>query len=123
MCEKRRRMKNVTVSKHDLVAILKKNRSTHRSAFEKAFRGYCDECIKVLEENLEALRRGEPRVVVFNERAPEDHTSDYDRVLAMLDMSVDSNVQLSNEEFANYVQDDWDWKRVWGMINTKYLSR
>lgn len=54
--------------------------------------------------------------------APEDHTVDYDRSIQMLEMSVESQIVISEEEFRNYVQDLWEWSRGWAASNVKYLS-
>lgn len=116
-------MKNVTVNKEKLIQIVQSNRVLHRSQYEKAFEGYRKECMEVLEANLKSLQHSRCHIVVFREQAPEDHTEDYDRVIAMLKMSVDENVQLTSEEFSQYVQDNWQWKDRWSMSNFKYTSK
>lgn len=103
--------------------IVRKNRDGHRAQYEKAFEGYQQECIKLLEANLESLKNGKGHVVNFQEIAPYDHTRDYDRLIEMLGMSVDDAVELTNREFGQYVQDDWEWKSDWASSNSKYLSR
>jgi hypothetical protein len=40
---------------------------------------------------------------------PRDHTSDYDRVIMMLEMSVDDTIVLDANEFDQYVRDVWAW--------------
>lgn len=114
-------MKTVKVKKLDLLEIIRKNRHEHRAKYNKAFEGYRKECIIALEANLEALRQGKS-VVHFTERPPEDHTADYDRAIAMLDMSVDDVVEIFSREFQEYVQDDWDWKEEWMASNSKYYA-
>ena len=53
---------------------------------------------------------------------PADHTEDYDRVLAMLEMSVDETVILSSEEFSQYVLDRWTWSRFATSTNQSYAT-
>lgn len=116
-------MKTVRIKKSQLVEILTQNRDNHRKLFNDAFEGYRKECMEILAENLDALRRGEQRRVKFYEQAPEDHTPDYDTVLRMLDMSVDDVVELDQRSFAQYVEDDWGWRENWSSSNSKYLRR
>lgn len=115
-------MKTVKLDKIKLLKIVKKNREGHRSEFEKAFDGYRRECESVLQANLESLRTNKGHIVQFQEFPPTDHTGDYDRVLLMLEMSVDDNVELEVREFSRYVQDDWDWKEQWSVSNAKYTN-
>lgn len=116
-------MKTVKVEKDWLVQIVGTNRDGHRAQFERAFEGYRAECIRVLTENLAAFKAGKRTHLVWQEFPPEDHTKEYDRVLAMLDASVDETIELTSEEFAQYVQDDWSWRERWTASNTKYLDR
>lgn len=116
---KKENMQTVSVKKAELLAIVQTNRDQHRAAFEKAFAGYQKECMEVLQNNLDALLKDSKHIVVFFEQPPADHTDDYDRVIAMLKMSVDENIELTNLDFAKYVQDDWDWKDS----NSKYSTK
>jgi hypothetical protein len=116
-------MKTVKLDKDKLLELVKKNRAGHFTAFEKAFAGYRQECIEVLELNLRGLRENKGHIVRFMENPPEDHTSDYDRLILMLEMSVDQIVELDARTFAQYAQDDWDWKEQWGISNSKYISK
>lgn len=113
-------MKTVRLNKPNLIEVLTKNRASHRALFEKAFDGYRNECIRILNQNLDSLKKNSRHVVFFTESPPEDHTEDYDRVLAMLAMSVDDTVELTSSEFSQYVQDDWSWKTTWEASNSKY---
>lgn len=56
---------------------------------------------------------------------PEDHTDEYDQLLEMLAMSVDDEVELTAQEFAQYVRDDWSWKHQFTRTmrrNSTYLE-
>ena len=46
-----------------------------------------------------------------------------DRRIQMLEMDIDPNVILSEQEFAQYVQDDWGWRKQWTTTNSVYLSK
>ena len=115
-------MQTVTVNKLSLIDIITKNRDGHSDRYEKAWAGYRKEAIETLEDHLSALKDGKRIAHVRMDSAPTDHTEDYDRVLEMLNMSVDDTIELSNGEFQQYVQDDWNWSQMWNVSNTKYLG-
>jgi hypothetical protein len=53
---------------------------------------------------------------------PSDHTKDYDRVVAMLEMSVDETIILDAHDFDQYVMDNWDCSRFALSTNTAYAA-
>ena len=118
-------MREVKVSKSELLAIIKKNREEHRGLFLEAQTKFREAAIKVLDAMLKAARDGkqfEPgRLIEL--RAPQDHTSDYDRVIEMLKMSVEETIMVSDTEFQSFVQDQWDWSKNWALSNSGYVSR
>lgn len=115
-------MESVKVSKASLQEKVRKNREAHHAQWLKAFEGYQGACTRALEQNLAAVKAGSRERVYINEEPPADHTRDYDCALAMLDMSVDTEVTISEEAFKQYVMDDWKWKHAWNVSNSKYLA-
>lgn len=115
-------MRTITVNKDKLLKILKTNRANHRDVYEEAFEGYRQECIRILEQNLSNLRSGKKVIVQFYEQAPQDHTDDYDRVIRMLEMEISDTVELDQQQFVNYVDDEWNWKQSWTVSNAKYAA-
>jgi hypothetical protein len=53
---------------------------------------------------------------------PVDHTSDYDRVIAMLNMSVDSEIELDEDQFECFVLDQWGWSAKAMHTNMSYVK-
>lgn len=115
-------MKTIKVDKTELLEIIKRNRSNHRAIYEEAFEGYRKESIRIHEENLKSLRSGKKVIVAFYEQAPQDHTDDYNLIIRMLEMSIDPFVDLDQQQFSNYVDDNWSWKQQWSASNSKYTS-
>lgn len=115
-------MRTITVEKKKLLEILKKNRDSHRSVFEEAWNGYRAESIRVHEQNLALLKSGKKVIVAFYEQAPQDHTKDYDLVIRMLEMDTGVEVELDQQQFSNYVDDEWNWKQQWSTSNAKYSA-
>ena len=107
---KLRGMSTVRVKREAVLEKLHENREGHRAVFEEAIEGYHRAVIRALEESLSdamAGRRYKPAIMLPE---PQDHTRDYDRVIEMLSMSLDDEMELTDHEFAMYVQDDWGWK-------------
>jgi len=110
------------IPKDDLLYRLRANRDVHRALFLKALSGYRKKAIEELDAAIERIKGGSPKNVYVALRAPEDHTRDYDRVIEMIEMDVRSEIILSEDKFASYVQDDWTWKREFVASTTEYLA-
>lgn len=104
----------------ELIQIITNNRGNHRLFYEEAFAGFKSLAEKELSRHLEAIRHGKPRSIFVNVSEPEDHTRDYDRLLKMLTLTSDSHIELTENQFAQYVMDDWKWKQQWLTSNSKY---
>jgi hypothetical protein len=126
-------MKTVTVDREGLKTILADNRTKHVADVAEARQDYNDACLKIAQTNLRvaeaqvtAVAKNEMGGLTFKyERfpsPPEDHTRDYDRVLRMLDLSVDSNVVLESREFENLVMDNWEWKEQFRSASIAYKA-
>lgn len=115
-------MKNVTVRKEQLLEALQRNRGEHQAIFEEALAGYKEEVIKQLEAHLAAVKAGKVKRVQVYLPTPENHTKDYDRIIAMVEMSVEDELVLDQQSFAQYVLDDWTWKRQFLTTNSAYSA-
>lgn len=116
-------MKAVKISKKELLEALRKNRKAHRDIFLEAQDGYRIEAIKLLDKALENARKGRGIKMYFQLTAPVDQTSDYDRAIKMIEMSIDENIEISETDFACYILDDWSWKQNFLASNTMYLGK
>lgn len=115
-------MDTVTVKTKSLLYEVTKNRKEHRANFLKAQEGYRKQVIEELDRMLDDARTGKPIRRAIELPEPEDHTKDYDRVIAMLEMSVDTEVILGSMEFDNYVLDNWSWKAFTAHVNAMYTK-
>lgn len=113
-------LKNPRVKKGLLIESLRKNKDTHRATFEKALDDYKVAVVAELEERLEDARKGKRLNQTFFLQQPEDHTRDYERVIKQLEMDVDDEVDLSEQEFAAYVMDQWSWTQQFTQTSQMY---
>ena len=115
-------MNQVKVKRADLLARVRTNRDAHRTLFLKAQEGYRKLVIEELDRMLKDAKDGLSirRSVTLTE--PSNHIKDYDRVITMLEMSVDDTVTLDAHDFDRYVMDNWDWSRFALATNTAYAA-
>jgi hypothetical protein len=97
---------SVRIKRSDLIAKLKENRDNHAQLYKDALEGYFVETKKKLEQKIKTLEKGET-ISSFSIAVPKDHTKDYDRLISMLEMSIDDELEITSHDFNNYVLDEW----------------
>lgn len=115
-------MKDITVNKTELREQVQVNRDAHRAIFEQAVKLYNERLLDALQARVERVRLGQKINLYITLPVPEDHTKDYDRILAMLDMELADTIVVTQSEFAQYVMDDWSWKESFMNNSTAYVS-
>ena len=117
-------MKSVKVYKAELLKILQQNRVDHKAIFLKAQDKFREVAIAELDRQLKAAREQQPFVLERITRLvqPQDYSVQYDRAIKMLEMSVEDTVEITAQEFQNFVQDIWDWSRTWAYSNSRYTD-
>ncbi len=115
-------MQKITMNIPALTGILTGNRDKHRTVFEAALGGYKKQLLADLEANVAALKAGRVPDVTVRYSRPQDHTRDYDRVLRMLRLHEGDTFELTEQDFAQYVEDDWAWKRQWVKMSNTYAA-
>lgn len=113
-------MKAIPVKKATLMTTIQKNRDRHREVFESALEGYQQESIRILREQMDRAEKGLRQNLQVYLICPEDHTKDYDRVLGMLSMSIDDTIELTEQDYSQYIEDNWMWKQQWVGSNSSY---
>ncbi len=117
---RRTALENIKIKKDKLLEILKENRSKHRAIFEEALEGYKKKAEEVLSARLRQLKAGERVRMTFSIPEPADQTKDYNRVIRMLELMEGDAIELSEQDFAMYVMDEWSWKRNFLHSNSAY---
>ena len=115
-------MYEVKVKKDKLLDILKTNREKHRAIFEKAIAGYRKEVIRHLDFALESAKSGKKIIIAVKLIQPQDHTTDYDRVIGMLKMSVDIEIIIDGTQYQNFILDEWEWSKQFSSTSASYSS-
>jgi hypothetical protein len=112
----------VRVRKYELLERIRKNRDEHREIFEEAITGWKQRVTEVLEEAYQDALQGKKFEPSHWIPRPEDHTDEYDTVIELLDMSLDEELELTRQEFANYALDNWNWQHDFLVTASNYGS-
>ena len=115
-------MQSVKVNVRELLEIIKFNRDRHRAIFEKAMAAYRQAAIAELDAAIDDARSGKKIRRSLTLIEPEDYTREYERVIAMLEMTIDEVVEISARDFAKYVRDEWEWKEQFIFSNSSYVG-
>lgn len=103
-------MKEVTVNKKKLLAILKKNLARHELLYQESLHGFKAKFIEALEIVGNRAIQGDFDITpITNLQKPADYSEDYKDVIKMIEMEIKNNITLTQEEFENYVLNKWDW--------------
>ncbi len=104
----------------ELLDRLETNRNAHRLVFEAALKGWKRQAAYEVDKIAEALGAGRLPDLRLNLPLPQDHTRDYDRAITMVHMHTGETIELSEEDAAQFIQDDWAWKRQWLTASSRY---
>lgn len=99
----------ITARKEDLLTALRKNRDQHEKDYIEAHEGWKIEVLKELERTTLHFKQTGILNRNINLPEPENQTKHYDRVIRMLELSLADDVEISEQQFAHYVMDEWDW--------------
>jgi hypothetical protein len=100
----------LTVSKGQLLEVLKKNKITHENTYKQAIVEYRKQAGQALKKQLNNVEEGKKFSLTFKLVKPLNYTNQYEKVIGMLEMSLEDKVLLSDNEYSQYVLDNWNWK-------------
>jgi hypothetical protein len=122
--ERIRGLESVRVKKDKLLKILRANRDEHRAIFEEAITKWHEQAIERLQRMVDQAKKG-PEAVEFSlgMPRPDDHTSEYNHVIRMLELSEDDEFILPAHEFAMYVMDEWGWQAAFLTTTSNYSEQ
>ena len=116
-------LSTVVMPKDKVIEIILANRDAHRAVFDEAMDGYEVRSIELLQEHITRIKKGKRERIMVSLPVPEDHTSDYDRVLSILEHDTRQEVELDAREFDQYVRDNWSWKGEFTATTSMYNNR
>jgi acetolactate synthase regulatory subunit len=114
-------MKSLKFKKEFVLNALNANRAKHAKIYEEAMTSYRAKAAEILINTLSKVQGGKRFKLFFNLSEPMQYMKEYDRAIDMLTHSVDTeSVELTQQEYAQYIQDDWAWQRDFLVGNSMY---
>lgn len=111
-----------SVTRSNLIAAIKKNREKHQKIVEEAQKKYRELVIKKLDEMLAIARKGGKIIQSVNLPMPISRLKEYDNIIELLEMTDTPSVEITEEEFAKYVKDQWSWSMTFNSTNKIYTN-
>jgi len=116
-------MHSINVDKNELIKILKENKDKHEKLYDEAVIGYRAEVCEKLEDALRKASCGEKYITNLEMSVPQHYLKDYDRIIGMLELATEKEIELNSGEYDQYVNDEWHWAGTTKSINTMYASK
>lgn len=112
----------VTIEKALVLEALHKNMEEHKRTFQKAMEVYRQKAIEAFEAKIDALKNGRWISHTLNLPIPEEHTNDFQRVINMLQRDINDTVELTENDYRVYIDNEWNWQRAFLSNTTAYLG-
>lgn len=112
--------RTIKVKKEDLIKQIKENKAKHIVEYDKAVIAYKEEALKQLTKLTEKVNNG-ALDIKLKLITPVNNSENYDKIIEMFEWEVEEIVELSQDEFKEYVQDENDFSRNAKLSNTAYF--
>jgi len=112
------------VNKSNLFVAILYQREEHAKNYKEAQEGWRNSMITVAQQIIEkgARLKKFPMSLRRINCPPECHIQDFDDALSMIKMTTEDVINLSSSDYEQLVLGRWDWKREWGLSNSKYMT-
>lgn len=111
------------VSKTDLLSRLQTNRTKHISEYKAVRTEFRRRATTLLQEKLDLARAEKPFNLRFDLIVPRSHEREYDKVIGLLTMTTETTIDISPQDYAQFVLDEWNWKEEFNASNRAYLAQ
>jgi len=122
---------HVHCERDELKKKITENRAQHVKDYEKAIVGWRKEFAKVMLEHADTCKALAEKVVdapvdqvkydyLSLPEQPENHSKDYDRIIARLGMEQETKIYLKHSDFNKFVLDEWRWKEAFTNALSNY---
>jgi len=101
--------RKITVNKADLLEKLRAGLEKHQAEFKIADAGFKQAAVDFLEQAVERAKTGDLSDIHFRLQQPGNFSKDFERAIAMIEMSVQAQVELDEQTFKRWVLGEWEW--------------
>lgn len=114
-------MDSVKINKDELLKIVQENKEKHIKEYKEAVKDFQMAVTKVCNENIELVNAGKIDIKNMPVK-PNSYEANYNRAIRMLELTVDTVIELGTYEFNQLVLDEWEWKQAFSTSNSTYKS-
>ena len=114
--------RTIKINKGALISKLKENKTNHIAEYEKAVKAYKLEVAEQLAKLTKLNEQGELKIQLDLVR-PVNNSENYDKIIEMFEWEIEDEVELTQDEFKEYVQDETYDTREASISNTMYSSK
>ena len=113
--------RTINVNKEKLIAQILANKENHVKEYEKAVVAYKKEALKQLAEQTKRVEEGalDAKLELIE---PVNNAKNYDKIVDMFQWEENEIVELSQDEFREYVQDETEFAQRAKMSNAYYIG-
>lgn len=118
-------MNSVKIDREKLLGIVQENRDKHCAAFTESVEDYKRAVLKIATNNLKLAKTADlEQIAKFQTLPPKptSHEREYDRAIRMLELSVETVIEIDQNIFNQLVLDEWQWKNAFLTNSTLYKS-
>jgi hypothetical protein len=120
------RQRSVNVNRLELLDKLRENLAIHRAEYLEALDEYQARLLADLKLAVEKVNSTQnPKDLQkfsFDIQFPPNHEQDFLDVIEMLEMSVDSTINLDSESFKAYIKNEWNWQHHFRAAKMAYVT-
>jgi hypothetical protein len=114
--------RTITVKKLQLIEQLKVNMVNHIKEYENAVVAYKEEALKQLSQQIKEVEEGS-LVARLNLVTPINSSKEYEKVIEMFEWEINDDVELEQDEFNQFVLDEFDFAVNAKFANTMYFAK
>lgn len=114
--------RTIKVNKVKLIEQIKLNKENHIKEYEKAIVAYKQEALRQLNEEIKKVREGGSLDAKLNLITPINNSENYDKIIEMFEWEVEDVVELEQQEFNEYVQDETEFAQQAKFSNMFYTQ-
>ena len=111
--------RTISVNKIPLIEKIKDNKANHILEYEKAVVAYKEEALRQLNEQIKKVEEGSLKAKL-DLITPINNAENYDKIIEMFVWEVNDVVELEQNEFNEYVQDETEFAVQAKFSNTMY---
>lgn len=116
-------MFKVPIKVSNLLEVLRANAEDHNMIYVEAMKGYRAEMITKLARMLIKAEKNEDVPHALKLIRPTHHLKEYATAIKMLEMCTDEEVVLDEEQFRQYVENEWHWRKAFLFSNSSYSKK